>query len=111
VTPLSDEILISHIIEQCERIFRIVDTITLSEFLENTGHQDAVTRNIEIIGEAANKLSPSFVDAHPDIPVSDMVNMRNFLIHQYFRIDPEIVWYTCVNNIRPLCGLMKLLVW
>jgi len=102
MTPLSDEILISHIIEQCERICKIVTNIGITEFLENTGYQDAVTRNIEIIGEAANKLSESFEKSHPEIPVSNMVNMRNFLIHQYFRVDPETVWYTCINDILPL---------
>jgi len=60
MTRLSDDILIGHIIEQCERIFRIVDNITIDEFIENSVYQDAVTRNIEIIGEAANKLSQSF---------------------------------------------------
>ena len=97
MTPLSDDVLISHIIEQCERILKLTANIDFEEFRKNDVYQDAAVRNIEIIGEAAKNLSSSFNEESYGISVSEMVGMRNFLIHQYFRVDSRIVWNTCIR--------------
>ena len=53
------------------------------------------------IGESANKLSVEFVTAHPEIPWRDIVNMRNILVHNYGKVDNEILWTTIMENIPP----------
>ena len=63
---------------------------------------DAVVKELEIIGEAANNLSPEFQQAHPEIPFRDIIDMRNFLIHEYFGINTKTVWDTCKNDLPPL---------
>lgn len=55
-------------------------------------HQNAVIRSLEIIGEAAGKLSAAFVAAHPAIPWRDIVNKRHRLIHAYSEVRLDIVW-------------------
>lgn len=57
---------------------------------------------IEIIGEAANKVSASLRDAEPEIPWRDIVGMRNRLIHAYFDIEPEFVWETVSRDLPTL---------
>jgi uncharacterized protein with HEPN domain len=64
--------------------------------------QDAVVRNIEIIGEATKGVSDATRHAHPEIPWRDMGDMRNKVIHDYFRIDLEVVWDVIANDLRPL---------
>lgn len=69
-------------------------------FLYDRRTQDAVIRNLEIIGEAANKLSPELQASNPDIPWADMIGMRNRLIHGYLTVDLNIVWST-VHEVLP----------
>jgi uncharacterized protein with HEPN domain len=70
---------------------------SLSAFRQSQRDQDAVIRNIEIIGEAARQSqqqAPEFVTAHSELPWSEMRDMRNRMIHAYFDVDINILWRT-----------------
>lgn len=69
-------------------------------FMYDRKTQDAVIRNLEIIGEAANKLSLELHSSQPDIPWADIIGMRNRLIHGYLTVDLNIVWST-VHEVLP----------
>lgn len=62
----------------------------------------ALTRCLEILGEAASKMSPEFCARFPAIPVSKMIAMRNRLIHAYFDVDLDIVWTTVSDDLPGL---------
>ncbi len=62
---------------------------------------------IEIIGEAASKVSKAGQSAHPEIPWKKIINMRNRIAHVYFDINHDIVWQTTVEDIPPLLALLK----
>jgi len=64
--------------------------------------QDAVIRRIEIIGEASNRIDQTLRDSYPDLPWSQMIGMRNLLIHEYDDVDPEIVWTTVKQDLPGL---------
>lgn len=61
-------------------------------FFQDTMVQDAVIRNLEVIGEAVRNLSPGFRHRHPQVPWRSITALRNVLIHEYFGVDLEIVW-------------------
>lgn len=61
-------------------------------FLEDEKTTDAVVRNFEIIGEAANRIDPQFRNQYPDIEWKRIRGFRNRIVHDYFGIDYEIVW-------------------
>jgi uncharacterized protein with HEPN domain len=61
-------------------------------FLADWLLQDAAIRNFEIVGEAVKRVSEEIKSAHPEIPWTDLAGFRDVLIHQYFRVDLEIVW-------------------
>ncbi len=61
-------------------------------FFRDRKTQDAVIRNLEIIGEASRRLSQGLQDAYPDIPWRKIGDMRNKLIHEYFGVNLELVW-------------------
>ncbi len=67
-------------------------------------------RMLEIIDEAARKISRETKNAHPDISWKDITGMRNCLIHEYFRIDIEKVWDTVRNDIPVLITIIEPLV-
>ena len=72
------------------------------DFIADPRTQDAVVRNIEIIGEATRGVSDATRTAHPEIPWRDMADMRNKVIHDYFRTDLEVVWDVVTNDLPPL---------
>ena len=84
--------------------------LTWNDFQKSTLHQDAIVRTLEIIGEAATKISQQTKDAHPDLPWKELVGMRNRLVHEYFRVDIEKVWETVSKDIPSLIKLIEPLI-
>lgn len=96
---------LEHLLEALKRIFDYVDDIDEVGFLTNALVQDAVLRNLEIIGEASNKLvryHDEFIKQYSDIPWEDMYWMRNRISHGYFSIDFEIIWKTIEQDLPVL---------
>ena len=69
-----------------------------------------VVPGIEIIGEAASKISRPVRDAHPEIPWQSIIGMRNRLVHEYFRIDLPTVWKIVQNDIPALIAQIEPLI-
>jgi len=85
-------LLISDIIESGQKILAYTSGLSYEQFVEDDKTVDAVVRNFEIIGEAANLLPEEFRDAQPDIDWHRIRGFRNRIIHHYFGIDYAIVW-------------------
>lgn len=75
---------------------------TYQQFLESPWDQAALTRHLEIIGEAASQLSIGYKNVHPEIPWRRVSDFRNVLIHEYFAIDPQLVWEIIEKDIPTL---------
>jgi uncharacterized protein with HEPN domain len=67
----------------------------------------ALTRCLEVLGEAASKLSSEVRLRFPEIPCVQMVSMRNHLIHAYFEVDLDIVWTTVTEDLPPLLPVLE----
>lgn len=76
--------------------------LSLEEFSNHTAIQDAVIRRIEIIGEAANRISKESRSEYAHLPWNEMRGMRNLLIHEYDEIDMKDVWDTVKNDLPKL---------
>ena len=87
-----------------------IEGVSRDEFLANAQLQDSVTRRIEIIGEAAGRLSSAFRERHPQIPWARIRGMRNRMIHGYEDIDMDIVWDTVEQHIPRLISQIERLV-
>jgi uncharacterized protein with HEPN domain len=61
----------------------------------------SVERQLEIIGEAANNLSSSLISNHKDVPWPQIISFRNFIVHEYFGLDLELIWNVIVVHIPP----------
>jgi len=88
---------LSHIVEAIERIRSYTVGTNEAAFMESPLIQDAVIRNIEIIGEASRNITrqyPAFADAHPHIQLHLAYAMRNAVAHGYFDVDLPMIWAT-----------------
>ncbi|MBY4895583.1 DUF86 domain-containing protein [Cupriavidus sp. AU9028] len=101
---------LGHILDALERIDGYTAGMDEASFLRTPMVQDAVVRNIEIIGEAANnvqRMAPAFVAEHADIPWQVMYAMRNRLCHAYHKVDLRIVWLTIKRDLPALFTQVK----
>ena len=80
------------------------------QFRSNELLQNATMRQIQIIGEAARKISPEFKEAHPVIPWHEIIGMRHRLVHDYFHTDPVRVWEVIEKDLPVLISLIEPLV-
>jgi uncharacterized protein with HEPN domain len=79
-------------------------------FLASRLHQNTVIRSLEVIGEAAGKVSPVTRAAHPQIPWRDVMAMRNRLIHGHGDIRLDLAWVVACDRLRPLIAELERLV-
>ena len=96
------QLRVQDILDAIDRIASYVAGMDYEHFLTDRKTQDAVTRNIEVIGEAARALPEDFKERHADVPWSEIVAMRNVIVHQYFGILPEVVWDVVKNELPTL---------
>ncbi len=100
---LTDKNRIEHIIEAISNLEEFLENISFEEFSDNKEKVLAVERLLEIIGEASNHISEKII-FHPEIstPWRQIINTRNIIAHEYFRVDIEIIYKIATNNIIPL---------
>lgn len=93
---------LEHIQKAIGRIQRYLADIDHGAFVTNEEKQDAVIRNLEIIGEAAGNIQrhfPDFAIRFPDFPLKAAYGMRNTLAHGYFKVDLDIIWRTVERDL------------
>ena len=92
---LNSKDFVSHIIVTADRILDYTKGMSREEFFVDTLRQDAVIRNIEFIGEAANNLQradPGIAAMYPSVPFAQIYGMRNRVAHGYFAVSLAMVW-------------------
>jgi len=87
------------VLESIKRIEEYTENITFKELMRNIIIQDAVVRNIEVIGEAIKNIPSSFKKKHKDIEWKKIAGMRDKIINFYFGISWEVVWKTIKENL------------
>lgn len=95
-------LLIEDILGACSKIEKYTKGLTFHEFEQNDLIIDAVIRNFEIIGEAANRLPEEFKKQHSDIEWHRIRGFRNRIVHGYFGVDLEILWKIKNENLQSL---------
>ena len=97
----------------CEALRRIKDytaTLTYEDFMQVAMVQDAVIRNLEILGEAAKRLTPDLKETHAEIPWRSISGMRDRLIHDYFGVNYSVVWTVAEREVPILLAQVEVLL-
>jgi len=89
---LTDKVRISHVLDAMREIEKYLSGVTFQDFLDNSEKRFATIKQIEIVGEACNRMSKAFQGKHPEIKWKEINGFRNISIHEYFGVDNQIVW-------------------
>ena len=98
----SSAVLLVDILDAMNKIMEYVSGYSLEIFVRDTRTVDAVVRNLEVIGEASQRLPEDFKTSHPSIPWRAMAGLRNRIAHEYFGIVESIIWKTASEDLEPL---------
>ena len=93
---------LNHILTSISLIEEYSSGKKFKDLIANKMMQDAIIRQIEIIGEATTRISVAFKNEYPELPWVDMKDMRNKLIHNYFGVNIKHVWNVVEQDIQPL---------
>lgn len=97
----SDEIYLSHILDATRKI-EAYASVGLDTFMAESHWQDAVIRQLEIIGEAAKHVSVDLRGRYPEVPWRRITGLRDVLIHDYLGVDLQAVWTITQNSVPEL---------
>lgn len=104
---LNDKAYRAHIIAAGNRIGRYIKKKTLSQFRKDEMLQAAVVRELQIVGEAAKRLTPAFKSRYANIPWRDVTGMRDIAVHDYFLLELPRVWNTAKRDVPQLLEQLK----
>jgi len=96
------DLLLDDICEAIDRIELYISGMSFDVFSKDRKSVDAVVRNLEIIGEASNRLPADFKDSHSQIEWHKVVGLRHRIVHEYFGIDLQIVWQILQKDLPSL---------
>ena len=96
------KLLLADILEAVEKIKKYTSGLIFETFIEDSKTLDAVIRNFEIIGEAANRLPDDFKHKHQLVDWFRIIGFRNRIVHDYMGVDYQIVWTIIEKDIDKL---------
>jgi uncharacterized protein with HEPN domain len=105
-----NQFCLGQMLDSAEKALRLAKGKDREDYDEDEVLRIALTHLIQIMGEAARLVSPSFQEAHPEIPWKAIMGMRHKIVHDYFSVDEEIVWETVTEELPPLVDQLKRLV-
>ena len=105
-----DDAWLLDMLQACERAVRYTTGVSGAAFLADEMRQDAILRQLTILGEAAKQVSPECRMAHPEILWQKIAGFRDVVVHQYFRVNLPEVWRIATEDLLTLKRSLEPLV-
>ena len=107
MSPRQWRFFIEDIIDAIEKIEQYGSGMELAAFCQDEKTRDAIVRKFIVIGEAAGHVPRRIVENYPSIPWREMRDMRNFAVHAYWGVKPEVIWDTVQRDLPALLPLLR----
>jgi uncharacterized protein with HEPN domain len=102
-----DLVYVGHMLDIAHKVLQKTSDLDRAEFDGDENLRLALAHLLQIIGEAARRVSSEFRRAHPKIPWSAIVGMRHKVVHDYMNVDEDVVWDTVTNELAPLVSELE----
>ena len=103
----ADIVRLQHMAEAIQEILEFVQGRDLPFIRTNRPLQRLIVRDLEILGEAASRISPEYRQEHTELPWRDMIDLRNRLIHAYFDLNLDVIWQTVQQDLPAFLPVLK----
>ena len=108
--PRDDDLYLGHMLDMTRKALGLARGVDRASFDADEKLQLALVHLIQVIGEAARRVSPEFQVRHPDIPWGAIVGMRHKVVHDYMGVDIDVVWDTVQNDLPGLSRMLESIV-
>jgi uncharacterized protein with HEPN domain len=105
--PREDRLTLELMLDTAKRLRGIAQRMGRAAFNEDDVAQLALLHLIQRLGEGASRLSADFRAAHPEFPWTEMIGMRNRIVHSYEDLDPDIVWRVAAEDLEPVVAALE----
>lgn len=105
-----DLVYVEHMLEMARKASSKAHAVSREEFDRDENLRLALTHLLQVIGEAAGRVSGTFKENHPQIPWSAIIGMRHRVVHEYLNVDEDIVWDTGRNDLPELISQLESVV-
>jgi uncharacterized protein with HEPN domain len=102
-----DELYLAHVLHTARRIGAKVAGLDFARFAADENLHLACVHLVQVIGEAASRVSAEARAAHPTVPWRQLIGMRNRLVHDYLAVDLEIVWRVVSRDLHVLISALE----
>lgn len=102
-----DRLTLEQMLDTVQRIRGVIRGRSREAFEGDEIRQLALLHLIQLLGEAASRISAEFRDRHPEFPWGQMVGMRNRIVHGYDAVDPDIVWRVATDDLEPVLAALE----
>lgn len=108
--PKDDLVYTGHMLDMARKALRMIEGKNRSDYDRDETLSLALTHLLQIIGEAARRVSSEFREQHPDVPWAAIVGMRHRVVHDYMHVDRDMVWDVVTQDLAPLVTPLERIV-
>ena len=102
-----DAVYVGHMLDMTRRAVKAIKNKSRAKYDKDDILRLGLTHLVQVIGEAARKVSAKFQRAHPEIPWRNIIGMRHRIVHDYMRVDEDILWQVVTNDLPELLPLLE----
>jgi len=102
-----DSVYVGHMLDMSRKATEKVDGLRRLDYEKDENLRLALAHLVQMIGEAARRVSTGVREAHPEIPWADIVGMRSKIVHDYMNVDEDIVWEVVTGDLPALVSALE----
>ena len=105
-----DVVYVGHMLDTARKAISKTSGLSRQAYDDDENLRLALTRLVQVIGEAARQVSGEFANDHPEIPWAEIVGMRHKVVHDYLGVDEDIVWQVVTEDLPKLVSALEPIV-